>query len=96
MKKTKAPPSARNDEVPLSVAVALKFAREDLVVKASSEFEVGEDSAHSRHFMHIRIASFKDVQRLSFVPEGLDMPNTTRTIPSRRQTSATATPGGAS
>lgn len=68
--KSKSPTKAAREDV--SVAQALKRPGGDLRVKEKSEITIGPDADGAEWFHRIRIESFQDLQRMSFVPEGLD------------------------
>lgn len=55
-----------------SVVEALKQQRKDLVVKASGKIEIGPEGEYAGYFRQVRLTSFKDLQRMSLIPEGLD------------------------
>ncbi|MDH5823585.1 hypothetical protein QFW77_11365 [Luteimonas sp. RD2P54] len=70
--KKKPQQSAQTGPEPVSVDQALKQRREDLTIKDKGEVLVGPEGEYARFFQRVRVSSFKDLQRMSFVPEGLD------------------------
>lgn len=64
----------------ISVAEALKQLRKDIVVKASGKIEIGPDGEYAKHYQRVRLTSFKDLQRMSLIPEGLDEKKTMEAI----------------
>lgn len=74
MKKTTKPAASTRTTARsrISAADALKRPRRDIEVKASSKAALGPDGEHAAHFHLVRIESFKDLQRMSLIPDGLD------------------------
>lgn len=71
MRKTKPEPSGPELK-PVSAAAALKQKRDDLIVKESKEIEIGPEGDYARYFQRVRLTSFKDLQSMSMIPQGLD------------------------
>lgn len=72
MKKKNPQEAAKAVHKPVSVDQVLKQRREDLVIKEKGEITIGPDGDYAHCFQRVRVASFKDLQRMSFIPEGLD------------------------